>query len=190
MVIIAQVDLVSAAPYSQSRPHDTPHLEQETHEQYRDRTWREYLHYDATGEVFIPPMAIKNCLTLAAKRLGMKVKGRGSKTYSQFFASGILCMEPVMLGIKKQDIEGEKLFLPADGKAGSGSRVYKMYPLIKSWKGTAIVHILDGAITENVFELHLAEAGKYIGLGRFRPERNGFYGRFGVDGAVRYDKQS
>jgi hypothetical protein len=33
-----------------------------------------------------------------------------------------------------------------------------------------------------VFEHHLHEAGKFIGIGRFRPRNNGFYGRFDVLG--------
>ena len=185
MIHIAKVELESVSPYSQSKFHDTPRKEQEGHEAYRDRTWREQLHYDEqSGEVFVPPMSRKNCITLAAKRLGMKVPGRGAKTYSQFFTSGILVTDPMMLGIKKDDVVGEKLFLPADGKAGSGSRVTKIYPKIDHWKGTAVFYVIDGIITEKVFERHIEEAGKYIGLGRFRPERNGYYGRFKVNSLV------
>lgn len=182
MIKIAHVQLESVSPYSQSRFHDTPRKEQESHEAYRDRTWREHLHIDEKGEVFIPPMSIKNCLSLAAKRLGMKVVGKGQKTYSTYFTSAILVTEPTMLGIKAVDVPGEKLFLPADGKAGSGSRVTKIYPRIEHWKGTATVLVLDGIITEKVFAKHIEEAGKYVGLGRFRPERGGFYGRFKVNG--------
>ena len=42
-------------------------------------------------------------------------------------------------------------------------------------------YILDDTITEDVFKEHLEEAGKFIGIGRFRPRNNGFYGRFAVD---------
>jgi hypothetical protein len=181
MIKIARVELEGVSPYSQSRFHDTPKKEQESHEAYRDRTWREHLHVDENGMVFIPPMSIKNCLSLAAKRLGMKVTGRGAKTYAGFFTSGILVTDPVPLGIKAEDVPGEKLFLPADGKAGSGSRVTKIYPRIEKWKGTATVLILDQIITEKVFAKHMEEAGRYVGLGRFRPERGGFYGRFKVN---------
>src|ERR1700679_1704446 len=100
MIKIAHVELEGVSPYSQSRFHDTPKKEQESHESYRDRTWREHLHTDENGEVFIPPMSIKNCLSLAAKRLGMKVPGRGQKTYGGFFVSGILVVDPTPLGIK------------------------------------------------------------------------------------------
>lgn len=41
--------------------------------------------------------------------------------------------------------------------------------------------ILDEIITEEVFREHLADAGSFIGIGRFRPRNNGFYGRFLVE---------
>lgn len=182
MIRIAHCNIESVSPYSQSRYHDLPYLEQESHDQYRDRTWREHLHYDEkTKEVHVPPMALKNCITLAAGRLGMKIKGKGMKTFSQYFKSGILVTSPMLLGLFRDDVPGEKLFLPSDGKAGSGSRVMKMYPRIEAWKGVAEFLVIDNIISDEVFERHLIEAGKYIGLGRFRPERNGYYGRFKVN---------
>ena len=36
-------------------------------------------------------------------------------------------------------------------------------------------------ITEEVFRYHLEQAGTFIGIGRFRPRNNGYYGRFKLD---------
>jgi hypothetical protein len=33
-----------------------------------------------------------------------------------------------------------------------------------------------------VFAEHLREAGNFIGVGRFRPEKGGYYGRYKVNG--------
>ncbi len=52
------------------------------------------------------------------------------------------------------------------------------------WKGEVTFHILDETVTEEVFKLHLEEGGKFIGIGRFRPQNNGFYGRFKVNEMV------
>jgi hypothetical protein len=38
--------------------------------------------------------------------------------------------------------------------------------------------IFDDTITKEVFERHLTEAGRFVGIGRFRPENGGIYGRF------------
>jgi len=56
--------------------------------------------------------------------------------------------------------------------------VDKCFPLIPSWSGTVEFHILDQTITKEPFEETLREAGNFIGIGRFRPKNNGFYGRF------------
>lgn len=53
------------------------------------------------------------------------------------------------------------------------SQVY-CYP----WKGRVTYHILDDVIAPEVFEQHLRDAGNFIGIGRFRPRNNGYYGRF------------
>ena len=74
---IATCKLQSISPYSQSRYHETPKLNKELDDDYRKRTWREYLHYDKEGQVYIPPMAFKNCLSEVAKFLGIQIPGKG-----------------------------------------------------------------------------------------------------------------
>ena len=57
---------------------------------------------------------------------------------------------------------------------------------MKNWPGAcgpgrcARLGIGNEAITEEVFLKHLVDAGRKIGLGRFRPSSRGFYGRFVV----------
>lgn len=181
-MIIATVELESIAPYSQSRNYTTPPRgSKELHKDYEERTWRERLHVNKDGFVFMPPMAFKNCVAEIAKFLSVQVPGKGKATWTKNFEAGILVTEGPVLPIKKEDVQGEWLFLPADGKRGSGKRVWKCYPLILEWKVTVIFYIVDELITEEVFTYHLNQAGQLIGLGRFRPRQNGFYGRFKVN---------
>jgi hypothetical protein len=42
-------------------------------------------------------------------------------------------------------------------------------------------YILDDIINEKVFTQVLRSCGLLVGIGRFRPEKRGFYGRFRVD---------
>lgn len=175
---IATVRLESISAYSQSRYHDTPKLSKEMADDYRARTWREHLHYDKAGVVFIPPMTFKNCLSEAAKFLGMQIPGKGKSTYTKHFEAGVLVLDPATLGIHKDDVEPENLFLPSDGVRGSGKRVLKTYPIIREWKTTCTFYVQDDVLTEDVFRYHLEQAGTFIGIGRFRPRNNGYYGRF------------
>ena len=177
----AIVGLRSVSPYSQSRHYTVDKLPRELARDYEARTWRERLHVNSDGNVFIPPMAFKNALSEAAKFLSMPVPGKGKATYTKNIEAGILVPEGVDLGIRAADVEGEWLFLPSDGKRGSGKRVDKCFPLIRQWSGHVTFLILDEIVTREVFAEHIELAGKFIGIGRFRPRNNGFYGRFVVE---------
>lgn len=177
--------LKSVSPYSQSKHYDSetaPKLDKESNGDYERRTWRERMHVQSDGRVMIPPMAFKNCLSEAAKYLSVQIKGKGKATYTKHIEAGILVVEPLVLPLKKDDVQGEWLFVPSDGKRGSGSRVNKCFPVIPNWEGDVTFLVFDETVTEDVFRHHLEEAGKFIGIGRFRPRNNGFYGRFSVEG--------
>lgn len=177
----ATVTLQSVSPYSQSRHYtDPPKKPKESPRDYEERTWRERCHYDQTGMMYIPPMAFKNCISEAAKYLAQKIPGKGQATYTKHFESGVLVMEGLSLPATRENVKGEWLFVPSDGKRGGGKRVEKCFPVIHEWSGEVTFHILDETVTEEVFEQHLREAGNFIGIGRFRPRNNGFYGRFKV----------
>src|SRR5215471_1810429 len=180
MALAAKCKLESISPLSMSRYYEEPKKDKETPAAYDERTWRERLHYDEQGMVFINPMAFKWCVTDAAQLGGKKVEGRRGATYAKFFMSGILVLEGMPLGIHKDSVPTERLFVPANGKHGSGVRVWRHFPRIDEWKGEVTIHILNRTITKEVFEEHLHEAGKFVGLGRFRPQTGGFYGRFKV----------
>lgn len=178
--------LKSTAPYGQSRHYMVDKLEKESASDYKKRTWRNRMHVNGDGMVFIPPTAIKNCLAEAAKYLSIQIPGKGKSTYTKHFEAGVMCMDPIQLGIKADDVQGLWLFVPADGKRGSGKRVDKCFPVIPSWEADVVIYVLDETITKDVFKKHLEEAGKFIGLGFFRPRNNGFYGRFAVE-SVKWD---
>lgn len=181
MATKARCKLESISPISFSKYYDVPKLPKETHKDYETRTWRERLHYDEdTEEIYIPPMAFKNGMSESAKYLSIKIPGKRNATYTKHIEAGILVLEKVHLGVKKNDVEGEWLFVPSDGKRGGGSRVLKCFPMVPKWSVEVTFYILDATVTRDVFEQHLREMGNFIGLGRFRPRNNGFYGRFEV----------
>lgn len=185
---IAVAQLRSIAPYSQSRYHDEPKLDKERPDDYEMRTWQERLSTTEDGHVFIPPMAFKKSLETAARFLGMQIKGRGKATYTKHFKAGVLVTDGLVLPIKKEEVPGEVYFVPSDGRAGGGKRVKRKFPVIREWSGDVMFYVLDETITPDVFEPHLREAGNFIGIGRFRPENGGFYGRFAVD-AISWQEQ-
>jgi len=181
---IAKFQIVGSGPYSQSRPYIKVKLEGEKEDDCENRTWRERVHADTDGRVFIPAMALKNALSEAAKYRAMKIAGQGSKTYTAKFESGVIVGEdmPIEPGFFKDKLECIRLFLPSDGRRGGGKRVWKNMPVFKNWTAQCEVVVIDEVIDEKVFKEHLAIAGKYIGIGYWRPSKNGQWGRFTYEG--------
>lgn len=178
--------LSSTSPYSQSKRIDEdlfPKLEKESHDDFDRRLWREKATFvPGTRDVAIPAMALKMSVDEACKRLGLKVPGRGTSTYAKFFIAGQLCEGDVAIGITADTLEPESIWANADGVRGSGKRVRRTFPHIRKWKGVARFLILDEIIPTKIFEKSLVESGRLIGIGRFRPQNGGLYGRFQVDG--------
>jgi hypothetical protein len=170
----------SVSPYSQSAPIQSVRDTKEPHDEFEQRTWRERLHVNSDGMVEIPPMAFKNAVSECAKFLSMSVKGKGKATYTKHFEAGVLVLQPLVLPLKAKQVGFERLFVPSDGIRGSGKRVWKYFPVIPAWSGDVAFSVLDETITREVFETHIAEAGTFIGIGRFRPRNNGYYGRWAV----------
>lgn len=178
----AVATLESISPYSQSRMHAQPKEDKEGADEYEKRTWIYHCHVNKDNRIFIPPMCFKRAIERAASMLGMKIKGKGQATYTKHFLAGILVTDGLVLPYSFPDqIEGETFFMNADGKRGSGKRVPRTYPVFREWKGDVTFYILDETITESIFEKHLQESGNFCGIGRFRPEVGGFYGRYKVN---------
>ena len=178
--VYATIEGVS--PYSQSKAIQSVKNTGEGHDDFELRTWKERLHVNDAGNVFIPPMAIKNMLSDCARFLSETVSGKGKSTWTKHFEAGIMVIQPADIGVKADSVIGERLFVPSDGKKGGGTRVWKTFPLIKAWKAELEIILLDPMLIDKPqkVEEYLGHAGKFIGLGRFRPRNGGFYGRFKV----------
>src|SRR5262245_5327992 len=88
--------LRSVSPYSQSRKHGDAKIDKESADGYEKRTWRSKMHVE-DGKLFIPPMAFKFCIAAAAQFLGIKIPGRGKKTWKDNFLAGILVLDGLKL---------------------------------------------------------------------------------------------
>lgn len=184
--VIASIEGIS--PYSQSRSYEVEKEQGEGPDDFERRTWRSRLHVDEKGMVYIPPMAFKNAVAETAKFLSISIPGKGKATYTKHFEAGVLAVQPAPLGVKAEDVQCERLFVPADGRRGSGKRVHKYFPVIPpGWKTDFVFLILDDTVLQTskdtnrtVFQDVLEKCGQFVGIGRFRPRNNGFYGRFAV----------
>jgi len=181
MMRIVKCKLKSVSAYSQGKYHNTEKLSKELASDYEKRTWKNKLHINDDGYVIIPPMSFANCIKESATYLSISIPGQGKSKFTKNFQAGIMVTEPLVLPLKKDDINHEWLFVPSDGRRGGTTRVEKCFPIIKEWKGEVNFYIFDDIITKEVFARVLKEAGQIIGIGRFRPKNWGYYGRFIVE---------
>lgn len=177
------VELEGTSAISFSRVVTTPKMQGETPDAYEERTWRERLHTDVTGQVVIPGNMLKESLAGAAKYLAETVPGKKNATYTKHFDVGVVVADHAPLGIQASDVAGERLFVPADGKRGSGKRVWKIFPVIPAgWRASFRLFLLDPVLADKPHKVieYLGFAGRMIGLGRWRRRAGGMYGAFRV----------
>lgn len=181
--------LVGISPISFSKKVNSEPNKGELPDAFEERTWREKMH-EENGRVFIPPNALKNAISGAAKYFSEKIPGKGNSTYTKNFEAGIGCFDPIILNDGKGNIfdsskvSANKLFVPSDGVRGSGKRVWKYFPVIPTpWQGKAIIYITDPMLIEDTEKVkeYVEKAGQVVGLLFFRPQKNGYYGRYIIE---------
>jgi len=185
-MIRVKAEMTGVGVYSQSKHYDVQEVPKlgegkESNADYEARTWRHRCHADKDGYMVIPIPAFKLAIEAAASYQGVKIQGQGNKTWTKKFTSGLMQTEPLVLPVKVEEVKGEWLFVPSDGKRGGSKRVNKCFPYVPEWSGETEFLVLDEIITQSVFTEFLTAAGQFIGVGRYRPERGGNYGRFLVD---------
>jgi hypothetical protein len=140
------------------------------------RTWKEKLYLEG-NQVIIPGENIHEAFKEASRYWGQKIPGEGNKTYTDVIAKAIVC-ENVYFGVTVDDpkivpfgkaVNGN----PSKGKK-SGSKVYKIRPLLMPWEAEFRFHVFDGRLTIDVLRVILSYCGMFIGLCDWRPT----YGRF------------
>lgn len=177
------VTIRGMSPYSQSRNKDKdfPKREDETHEDYDERTWREKSTTDQNGQVVIPNSSFKQAIDSAAKMLSIQVPGKGKATYTKDFVRGVNVFDDLPLGVNKEDVQRIQLYVHANGIRGSASRVWRSFPIIGApWGGQLEISVLSETLPNEIVEKVVRASGKYIGIGRFRPENGGTNGRYDV----------
>jgi hypothetical protein len=176
--------IISAAPMFFGSPVFEKKKTDETHEQLEERTWKMKVRQNEDGQVYIQPFALKNALESAGSRLSMKLAGKA--TYTKLFRQGVIINDDILLYDREgkpvtiNSVKPIPMFVPSDGKRGSGKRVMRIFPQLQAWQATVEVTCFDQRLTEDVVRAHLEEAGKFIGFGSMRVENGGVAGRFSV----------
>jgi hypothetical protein len=163
---------------------DFPKKAKETHDAYEKRTWRERCHHTSDGKLYVPAFALKRMLENTAKYKGDKIKGQGQKTWTAKFRAGLQVENDMILtggAPAFEEVPGMWKSVPSDGKSGGAKRVKRCFPIVQDWSGEVRILLLDPFIQRDVVEDYLRAAGVVNGLGTWRPQNGGNYGRFSVE---------
>ena len=183
-MIAVTATLKSGTPYGPGKYFVAEKLDGESNDKREERTWRERCHYEEeSGECFIPGIAFKRSLDAGAQTLSDKVPDKGRQTFTKFFERAVLVTNNLMLGKTREQVPRTSVLVPSNpsaSKKGGGSRVIKHFPRFDSWEGELKIVVLDTVIDEKTFHRTLEYAGNFIGVGTWRPENAGMWGRFAI----------
>lgn len=137
-----------------------------------------YLYRDLDGYISIPAVNIKACLLNAAKHFSDPRSTGQKKQAKDLFAAAIFIepeMCPVLVGGKRVK---EPQFIDRRGVVVQRNRVNRERPgLLPGWQCEFTVNVLAPEyITPELLREVIFVAGRFVGLGDFRPD----FGRFQV----------
>jgi hypothetical protein len=128
------------------------------------------LYLDAKGIPYVPANYIRGALIEAGKNV--KVQGGGKKTFSKIIGS-LLTVEPDAIMLKG---EWKPYTITAVNPMTRG-RMSVTRPKFDSWS-IAFTLISSDDIPEDKMATIIEEAGKYVGIGDWRPQKKGMFGKF------------
>jgi len=171
-----KVEINGTTPLLQNKPEEYGFDEQWV-EKLASTDWEKdaikKLYIDSEGVIYQPSNHIERALIEAGKKI--KLKGRGKATYSKLFGSMVSIVE-FELPHKIKDYEIFKALVVIPSTKG---RVMRYRPMFKNWKLDFTVEFED-EIPQDVIKEALEIAGKYVGIGDWRPEKKGKFGKFQV----------
>lgn len=163
------IGIEGLTPYSASKYFEPEIQKGETKDAHEKRRWREKAHINDAGHVYIPGVAFKLALDETAQLLNEKIPGKGNQTWTGQFATGVVAMTDVDLGVKATELKSIQIFAHANGKRGPGTRVMRYFPFVPTWRGNIEMRIFNDSLPEDVFERFFTQAGLLAGVGRGRP---------------------
>jgi hypothetical protein len=182
------VKIVGVTPYMQHRMDDSKLEEWEKNRKFiieRDDVAKEDLEralfhsFSDEKGFFMPADHIRGSLIGGGKMVKSKV-GNARKNMSNVvagmffvFPDKIRCLNKDEMIIDKRSAVNHNCKPPA--------RVISIRPKWERWSASFQIHVDNDTLTNETVHQILENAGKFIGIGSFRPEHFGWFGRFEIE---------
>lgn len=127
------------------------------------------------GTLYIPGPNIFSCMIQAGKfhKVG---KSKLTTTRSSLLPAGVTLQEIACpLDTKDFEVDSRSVVIPA-----TGGRVMAHRPRLDKWSVAFTLEVDDSMFDASLIREVLDDAGSKVGLGDFRPDRKGPFGRFKV----------
>jgi len=130
--------------------------------------------YSNDGKLYQPAMTIHRAMIAAAS--SYKMPGGGRKAVTPLIA-GAIAFEPEAIPHVRQEwvVDSRTVVVPA-----TRGRVNRYRPRLDKWELRFKLHLLDDRLDTGLVQRILEDAGRMIGIGDYRPQKSGPYGRFRV----------
>lgn len=130
-----------------------------------------YLYVDEEGKLVQPSIHIISTLKKAGAKY--QIPGQGKLTYKNIMGSGAVIIEPDMIPHEIQEWKIDRRPVVVQR-----ARIVRQRPVLNSWALSFRVEYDEDEIPKAVLKELLDYAGRRVGIGDFRPERGGSFGRF------------
>ena len=127
---------------------------------------------DDAGEITIPPEAFRSCLETAARKL----KQGGDVREGLMVFRSAFKYDRGKLGNTPEEVANKAQFVTT--AVVQRSRVLRVRPKFDDWSVTFSVEYDEELVDRSKLERWIDIGGRRIGLGDWRPEKSGRYGRF------------
>jgi len=138
----------------------------------KDVSVEDKLYLTQDGKPYVPSAYIRNALIEAGK--AVQIRGKRKATYSKLLGSTLIVQPDVIL---INSTSGWKPFTTTAVNPATKGRVTVTRPMFEDWRLEFEVVIPDDIIEEDFAKI-FDEAGRYVGIGDWRPAKKGMYGKF------------
>jgi hypothetical protein len=128
--------------------------------------------YIQDGKAQLPATYLRNSIVEASKQF--KIVGKGKSTYSKLVAS-TMNIEPFYIELEADKYE---IFRISAVNPMTKGRMMTERPKFNKWVASFEIILNDEAVPISVINEILEQAGKYVGVGDWRPEKKGMFGKF------------
>lgn len=118
------------------------------------------------GELYLPNTHFKASMVKASADFKMT----GRKTYKDYVRAGVFVLEEEII------LDQQEYVIHTEPVVIQHSRVMSWRPKFKEWSCSFTIDIVDEMVNQSTLKEILETAGKYKGVGDYRPE----YGRFKI----------